>query len=658
MHHFVRQPHDSGSDSSSPVRKRRGSVWRTAVVCGIAGIINAPGAAEAVARMTDCMAHRGPDDSGLRRLTDAGGNVVGALGHRRLSILDLSEAGSQPMVRSERFVLVLNGEIYNFRELRRELEAAGVAFASQSDTEVILAGWERHGPEFIVRLRGMFAIAIWDQRSGRGWLARDQFGIKPLYFASRSGSLIFASELRAVLSSGLVAKVLDPAAVSSYLQWGSVAEPATMVRGVRALEPGTVIEVQVRGGELSVGMPHRFAQPFVPHVGPLERSPGRARAMVREALRDSVAHHLISDVPVGLFLSGGIDSSAVVALAAEVSAGKALDTFTVTFAEARFNEASFARAVSKRFGTRHHEVPLSRTDLLEALPAAFASLDQPTLDGVNTYVVSRAVRQQGIKVVLSGLGGDEIFAGYPSFSRAARLTGVWKHSGILRRVAAAVAGNGGTRTAKVAMMMREDDPALAAYLASRALFAGPRLRALGGTEGGTAVPHPPPGLPVLQRVSWYELTGYMRNTLLRDSDVFSMAHHLELRVPFVDREVAAAAAGIDDSLKLRKGVTKPLLVDALGDLLPPEVWDRPKQGFTLPFDEWMRTSLREDVHLTLNDARRVERVGLRAEGVAEAWQAFLAGTSGVTWSRPWALYTLVRWAEESGLESDASPVAP
>ncbi|MFL5578376.1 MAG: asparagine synthase (glutamine-hydrolyzing) [Gemmatimonadaceae bacterium] len=630
-------------------------------MCGIVGAFGVRDADAVVGRMSGALAHRGPDDAGVEVVRDARGAPLGALGHRRLAILDLSAAGHQPMGSAAGHLrIVFNGEIYNYRALRAELEREGARFRSGSDTEVILEGWARHGTAFLPRMRGMYAFALWDARAQAGHLVRDPFGIKPLYASLTGGAVLFASELRALVASGQVNPALDPSAVHGYLRWGSVPEPLTMLRDVRPVPAGTVVRFAAAGGRVSVAEPEPFASPVTAASQHPVEDPAEAAALVREALRDSVRHHLVSDVPVALFLSGGVDSSAVVALAAEQVA-EPLETFTVTFGEAEFSEAGPAAAVARRFGTRHHEIPLAGGDFLRELPHAFAAMDQPSLDGLNTFTVSRAVREHGLKVVLSGLGGDELFAGYASFARAARLAPHWGRSRALRRVAGAVAGRVGPRGEKLELLLRGDDPACAAYEASRALFTGALLGALapGVASGGAAVAGPPAGLSLLQRVSWFELTRYMRDTLLRDSDVFSMAHHLELRVPFVDAGVAAAAMAVADGLKLGAGAGKRVLVDAVRDLLPREVWDRPKQGFQLPYDHWLRDELRGEVAAVLDSPAALRRVGLRPEAVRTAWRGFLDRRAGLTWSRVWALYTLARWAGRLGLavEDAGSPLA-
>jgi asparagine synthase (glutamine-hydrolysing) len=603
--------------------------------------------------MNDCLAHRGPDDHGVAAALDASGAPVGAIAQRRLAIIDLSPGGHQPMVSANgRYSIVFNGEIYNYRELRRQLERDGAQFSTSSDTEVLLTGLGLHGHEFVGRLRGMFAFVFWDRAHARALLARDPFGIKPLWIAELDGVVAAASEIRALLAGGFVRPTLSRDAVAGYLAWGSPPEPQGMLDGVAAVPAGSVFQVNVRRGTASKPTEVARYSPFepLPNVsipGAAVRDPARGAEVVLDALRDSVGHHLIADVPVALFLSGGIDSSVISALATEVS-DRTLDSFTVVFNEAEFSEASHARAAAHRFRTRHHEIPLSGEDFFGALGSAFRAMDQPSMDGLNTFVVSRAVRDAGIKVVLSGLGGDELFAGYPSFRRAQRLHRWWPLLRVLRGPGHAALRRAGIHGAKLAATLRERSPARAAYVASRVLFPRDMIGALTGHDVVQHEEHEPPQLSLLQQVTWHELTGYMRNVLLRDSDVFAMAHALELRVPFVDRGVVAASLAIADSLKLQPRIAKALLVHALGDRLPREVWDRPKRGFTLPFAKWMQGPLREEVADALSSSHRLERVAIRPEAARAVWRAFLARKRGVTWSRPWALYTLIRWAEEVG----------
>lgn len=630
-------------------------------MCGIAGAFSHRDLTGAVTRMVDAISHRGPDDHGIERVHSADLEQAGSFGHRRLAIIDLSSAGHQPMYSHDRkLCITFNGEIYNFAELKAELEHDGVAFVSGCDTEVLLQGWARHGVAFLTRLRGMFAFGLWDAERNEGYLVRDAFGIKPLYFTERDGEVLFASEVRALLASGLVERQLSTQAVASYLASGSVAEPLTIIERINAIPAGSVATVVRTPHGFRVGAPARFRYVFEGEDDPAI-APQSHVHRIRNALRESVGYHLVSDVPVALFLSGGIDSSAVAGLASEVSDVR-LDSFTVTFAESDFSEAAPAREAARQFKTRHHEILLSGKDLLDALPAVFASMDQPSMDGLNTFVVSRAVRSFGIKVVLSGLGGDELFAGYPSFHRARVISPLWKLPRSLRGAGAiGVAPWNDIRADRVKALLADRLASHAAYRASRTLFADRRVASLlpGASLNGSATQQSETTdldrLSLLQQVSLFELTGYMRNTLLRDSDVFSMAHALELRVPFVDIRVAAVARAAADALKIRKGESKPLLVDAVRDLLPPGSVDRPKRGFTLPFETWMRGDMFSEVNFVLSGTQP-RKTGLDEVEVRRVWDDFQRRRPGMNWSRPWALYTLIRWADHNRISVERVPV--
>jgi len=622
-------------------------------MCGIAGALSAQDTHAIVERMTTAIAHRGPDDEGFAQIVGLDGAPRGRFGNRRLAILDLSMAGHQPMWSADgRFCLSYNGEIYNFRELRKELEREGARFESTGDSAVLLEGWARWGSRVLPRLRGMFALSLWDREAERCYLARDAFGIKPLYVSESRGAVLFASEVRALLASDIIPRAISPAALRSYLATGSVAEPLTIIDSIEAVPAGSVVTIDCRRGAPVIQDTETFGNAFTPVNAEQQAAATSDPSELRRVLRDSVSHHLVSDVPVALFLSGGIDSSSIVGVASEVSETR-LDTFTVTFDDPDYSEAAAARAVAEKFGTRHHEIPLTGNDLLDALPAAFSAMDQPSLDGLNTYVVSRAVREHGIKVVLSGLGGDELFGGYPSFRRAALASRMWKFRGTVRAIlASASAVTRDPRLERLKGLFGDATPSRGAYRASRALFDDRQVQSLVAREARGKVP---PGVPddsdeallsLLQQVSVYETTGYMRNTLLRDSDVFSMAHGLELRVPFVDAEVARAAMSFPDSEKLSRRVSKPILVRAMQDLLPESLLTRPKKGFTLPFERWMRHELHSDIDAILTSSE-LSRVGLSSGATGRVWSDFQNSRGGVTWSRPWALYTLKRWADQN-----------
>jgi asparagine synthase (glutamine-hydrolysing) len=388
-------------------------------MCGIAGALfdstQSVTGGEAVRRMVGALGHRGPDGSGLLQLSTDDGpvNLDVAVGHTRLAIIDLSERGAQPM-RDDRAHLTVtyNGEIYNFAELRSELGRRGGQFRSNSDTEVILEGYRAWGDEIVSRLRGMFAFALWDADRRRFLIARDRLGIKPLYYVERPGQFLFASEVRALAASGLVSPTIDSTALDQYLAYQTAATPRTLLRDVRMLEPGRLLSK-------SAGMPSN-SRVYWDFIGSADRSarsasPEAAAERVSHLLDESIRLHLVSDVPVGVFLSGGVDSSALAAFVRR--AGVTPRTFTVSFPGTTADEGAYARQIADAIGAEHTEIELGETELLAMLPDAVASFDHPSGDAVNTYVVSKAVRSAGIKVALSGLGGDEIFGGYASFSR-------------------------------------------------------------------------------------------------------------------------------------------------------------------------------------------------------------------------------------------------
>jgi asparagine synthase (glutamine-hydrolysing) len=649
-------------------------------MCGIVGIFThnteiPPGVLE---RATRSLAHRGPDDSGIALLKevllkdvllrDAQPEPLQiGLGHRRLAILDLSPLGHQPMQDpATGNWIVFNGEIYNFRDLRKELEAGGASFKSQSDTEVILAAYRVWGEGCLQRLRGMFAFALWDAMRKRLLLARDPMGIKPLYYHHSNQAFVFASEVRTVLETGLVPRKADPTGVLSYLAFGSVYEPWTIVEGIRALSPGHVLTVE--NGSVSVREYWNPLQFATSQPTPSERASGNGKATavpLFEVLRDAVLSHLVSDVPVGVFLSGGIDSSALVAILSHN--GVRTNTFSLVFQEHEFDEAQYSREIARRFDSEHHEIPVSERDLLAVLPEALCAMDQPTIDGINTYVVSARTRAVGVKVALTGLGADEMFAGYSNFRRVPRMERFSKRTRSLpgwarRPLSSSVAllAGKGDRGRKLAELTTVQDAELHPdfvhpYFLARMLFGAAERGALFSIAHGK-VPQlsldrmlqdgvtDSQSLDPVNRVSYLESRFYMRNTLLRDSDCMSMAHGLELRVPFLDRALVEACFRIPGDRKLQGSSPKNLLLGSLGVELPKEIVNRPKRGFTLPFERWLRGEMRpvvEDALLKSN----WDQTGINPNAVGEVWKRFLTGET--SWARPWSLFVLKRWCEQN-----------
>jgi asparagine synthase (glutamine-hydrolysing) len=630
-------------------------------MCGIAGIIgNVPTVRAYLAPMERALVHRGPDDTGVSLwLADERSPATG-FAHRRLAIIDLSAAGHQPMNTPDgRFTIIFNGEIYNYRILRRELETEGVNFRSNSDTEVLLQLYALRGAECLKLLRGMFAFAVRDNQTGEVFVARDQLGIKPLYYHHTDNVFIFASEVRALLASGLVPRRLSRAGLASYLGNGSVVSPHTIIEGVRALPPGHYVVIKPQGDSSLEVTEISYTEGWLENAATPEGLDRQAAVEVlRDALKESVRIHLESDVPLGPFLSGGIDSSAIVALMSLVSKNRP-KTFSVIFSEARFSEAQHARQVAEKFDTEHHEIHLREQQLFDMLPAAIGAEDQPTMDGVNTYVVSKAVKEAGVTVALSGLGGDELFAGYPTFRRALRLRSAARFPNFVRKGVASFGGrfwSNSVQQKKLWQLLMSDSAPATTCAISRQLFP---LREANSFLGDRAdfnngfnfdSEHEAEelmGSDAINSVSLCELRGYMTNTLLRDTDCMSMAHSLEVRVPFVDAEVVHYVLGLPGEWKINGGRPKPLLQDALGDLLPPEVMQRPKMGFTLPFENWMQSRLREGIEASFADERQFEVIGLRPKAVREVWRRFLRAPQQVGWSRPWALYVLGRWCEQN-----------
>lgn len=639
-------------------------------MCGIAGgvFFNGRFGRDEIARvgqrMLAAIRHRGPDGEGLWIPDHAGADrsPVPLLVHSRLAIIDTSSAGAQPMTGTGLSQhLTFNGEIYNFKRVRAALEAQGHRFDSQSDSEVILRGFAARGPAILDALRGMFALGIWNPADRTLFLARDRFGIKPLYVASGDGWFLFASEVRALLASGLVPPILDLHGLWHYLTYQAVPGPTTMVAGIRMLDPGSTMVVDEHGrAQQTVYWDLAEA---ARSVGPIARADCLDR--VRTLLAESVACHLVSDVPVGAFLSGGIDSSAVVALMRE--AGHTPRTFSVGFAEARFDESLHAEEVARLVGSEHLTLRLDEATLLDQLPAALGAMDQPSGDGINTYVVSRAVRETGLVVALSGLGGDELFAGYPSFDRLPALASagaVWGLApGALRSLAGRAArglGGGSVAGEKVAAALASDGSLAALYPLMRQLLSRDQRLQLVAPQWRSclgAIPDPyverlreglarMNGAGWLSKVSYAETRTYMHDVLLRDADQMSMAHALEVRVPLVDHEVAAFVLGLEDRHKAPGDTPKRLLVEAMGASLPAQIVHRPKQGFTLPFEPWMRGQLRGFCEHHLGPDGLSGRGLVEPGQIRHLWASFLAGGSNVTWSRLWMLVALDHWLEQ------------
>ena len=593
-------------------------------MCGIVGIINhqTGDQSSVLETMLTAIRHRGPDDQG--RWVSSQKNAF--LAHARLSIIDLSPGGHQPMSTPDsRFTIVFNGEIYNFRSLRAELESDGVHFQSHSDTEVLLRLYEHRGPSMVNDLRGMFAFCIWDEQSRSAFLARDPLGIKPLYYSIQPDRLIFASELRAIRNSGLVSSQLDGNAITEFLETGSVPEPLTLLSDVRCLEAGHSLTWKEGHVEFN-----QFWQLHFPETLP---NPDAAQ-LTRNALLDSMQAHFVSDVPVGVFLSGGIDSTALVALARELGQ-RDLQTFSIGVDDPSLDESSIARKTAAHFGTQHHEWRLTGAMGASKFAAFLDRMDQPSIDGFNSFTVSSFARDQGMKVVLSGLGGDELFAGYPSFQQVPKLARLSRR---LHAIPGAAPTLGAllTRFApqpkwrRLGSFLRQPPTVANAYRTFRGIFSPAEASLLAGRYTVPGLKPSLPSPPQLQAstptdedaVSALELTRYMRNQLLRDSDVMSMAHGLELRVPFVDKRLVETLATLPATQRLQPG--KKLLLQAVPEV-PTWVANQPKRGFMFPYEKWLEASWGDSFHTVTKNIP----------------------FSNPTWYQRWALFMLERWITNS-----------
>ena len=610
-------------------------------MCGIAGLVRREGAitSDPSAALGAALAHRGPDGGGVWRSPAQDALLV----HTRLAIIDPGPSGAQPMATPDgRHRIVFNGEVLNYRDLRRALEARGERFTTGSDTEVLLRLLACDGPSALAQVRGMFALAWWDADTRALILARDRFGIKPLYVAATGSAIAFASEIHALVSAGLVARTIDPAGVLGFLAWGTVPRPLTYVAGVASLAPGTWMRWSQDGA--------RESRPFADVSGVYARPHSGCTAAelcerVGAAVQQSVAAHLVADVPVGVFLSGGIDSSAILSAACHAGVS-GLNTYTVRF-DHRSSEHEYAKLVASTFGATHHELVLDPSHIVADLPRILARLDQPTLDAVNSYYVSAAVAETGIKAVLSGSGGDEMFGGYPSFRRLPAAMR-WKRriQPLVPAMKPAVSAVLPERlTERWQHFMSGNGRMNAAYRTQRGLFmpaeieriAGPALRdrwasASARVAEAESALFDGDASSLAGDVARLETRVYLGSQLLRDLDVMSMAHGLEVRVPLVDHVLLDAVwpdLGAHPALMRNKR----LLHETLARPLPREAVDRPKQTFTLPFATWIAADLQPFVRSGMT---HLADSGWIAAGVPDAtWNAWQRGAAH--WSRPWAL---------------------
>lgn len=618
--------------------------------------------------MVACQTHRGPDDSGVE-FAELGGFNLG-LGQRRLSIIDLSPMGHQPMVHPETGdFITYNGELYNFQDLRKELEALGSRFRGHSDTEVILHALTRWGPKVLERLNGMFALAFFSRAQRTLLLARDPIGMKPLYVAQSDTHLCFASEVRGVLASGMATPYIDLRAVAGLLAFGAVQEPLSFFKSIRAFPAGCSQVFHVERDIIKSGPVQRYWD-FPRMLAKMTEAD--AVAQVRATMSKAVEEHLVSDVPVGVFLSSGLDSTIIAGLATKYS--KNIRTLTVGFGldDPDRSESAAAQTTARELGVQHTDIQVSSIEAERLTVEWLHRLDQPSVDGLNTFVISKAVRSQGIIVALSGLGGDELFGGYPSFEQVPRFVRALQHAGMfppgMRALAGRLAMTGKPRVVrdKAAEMCAIGPDMLRLYLHRRRLMSDAALSELGLSAAREGLDETYL-MPEIARESYednsdpvaslsrLEARFYMRNMLLRDTDNTGMAHSLEIRPPFLDKRVMELAFSIPGHVRLASGrANKHLLRVAFADMLRDELRVLPKKGFYLPIRRWMLGPLRELCVEALGHVKSLEV--FRPSAVDSVWDRFNAQPDSQIWSSAFMLVVLGSYLREARMRAPATPL--
>jgi len=630
-------------------------------MCGICGLVNSDRTEseniEIIKRMCDSMIHRGPDDWGFMSF---GKHCIGM---RRLSIIDTSSSGHQPMPNEDNTIWVIcNGEIYNFNEKKKLLQAKGHRFRSGTDIEVIVHLYEEFGIDCIEHLRGMFTFALWDTNRHELYLARDRLGIKHLYFHENNGRLAFSSELRPLITSGLVKPEINLNMIDQYLSFGYVPQPDTLLNGVQVLNPAHVL--RWKGDRITIKKYWDFPEPGsndIPHKDVIPAT--------RQLLEETVALHKISDVPIGAFLSGGIDSTTVVGLMAALSE-EPVRTFSIGFQKdvpARFNELHIAKQTAARFGTQHSDVIINGRDVAEQMKDIIRFMDQPSFDGINTYFVSQAAKAGGLTVALSGLGGDELFGGYDSFDvihRWAKPIRLWgKLPRYFRRGTAHVLSQWALsdfwkkRIRKIQLLPYVDNVSDLYILArmllwpheKQAIYSADMCSYLREKEDISYIEELIKGVGRFDDYPWHslsclEMTNYMGWRLLRDTDVMSMAHSLEVRVPFVDNKLVEFICGLPLGWEKHWGYPKKLLVESLRDLLPYEVLSQPKHGFEFPFGHWMKNELKDIVEDVFSEECIKARGLFEYSNIRLLYDRFLKNE--LPYPAIWQLVVLELWMRE------------
>jgi asparagine synthase (glutamine-hydrolysing) len=611
-------------------------------MCGISAIIQYKSSLpvrEVLERMNNKMGHRGPDAEGQFINEKIG------LGHRRLSIIDPEKSANQPMLSSNKnWVIAFNGEIYNYLELKAK-ELQGVHFQTESDTEVILELFDKYGTEAISKLKGMFAFVLHHIPSNETYVVRDRYGMKPLYYSIQQQGCLVASELRALLASDLVPRQLNRSALEEYIETQTVCAPNTLIEKVQLLEAGHYLHF--KRNEISKHCYYRLLSDTSYELSDKQT----AQDLLRSTMKESVEQHMRADVPFGAFLSGGIDSSLLVGLMSEVRSEK-INTFQISFEEEAFDERKYAQLVAKKFSTNHHEINLSASEFLKDIPAAIGAIDFPSGDGPNTYAVSKAAKEAGITVAISGLGGDELFAGYPVFQYMTSIEKSFalKLSYPLRKsvslLLTSFSSNRSLRKKAELLGLRQVDLAHAFPLVRKVWNANELLarktRHFEIEKNFKFIFEK--NAPLLNRVSAAEIESYMQHVLLRDSDQMSMAHSLEIRVPFLDHNVVELATHLSNDLKYPNSPKK-FLTETFADILPDEVVNRKKMGFTLPWSVWMKNELKEFTESGFQELYNQDVVNEKV--LKNAWSKFLMGREEKSFISFWHLSVLGHWMKNN-----------
>ncbi len=617
-------------------------------MCGISAIIHPKEThrvRETLERMNAAMAHRGPDADGVYTNQNIG------LGHRRLSIIDTENSANQPMLSfNKKWVIAFNGEIYNYVELKAN-ELQGVSFQTESDTEVILELFQKYGIECLSKLKGMFAFILHNIETAETFVVRDRYGMKPLYYSMQNDVYFIASELRALLASDAVPRKLNRSALEEYIETQTVCAPNTLIENVQLLEAGHYLHFNKN--ETTKHCYYRLLDDTSYELSDKKSS----EKLLRTTLRESVAQHMRADVPFGAFLSGGLDSSLLVGLMSEVQSEK-INTFQISFEEEAFDERKYAQLVAKKFNTQHHEINLSANAFLKDIPAAIAAIDFPSGDGPNTYAVSKAAKEAGITVAISGLGGDELFAGYPVFQymQSIEKSFLLRLSYPLRKSASAL-----LNSISSSRSLRKKAELLGLPKANLA-SAFPLVRNVWKTNEliTRTTKHFEiennfnfifeKKYPLLNRVSAAEIESYMQHVLLRDSDQMSMAHSLEIRVPFLDHQVVELATHLSTNLKNPTSAKK-FLTETFADLLPHEVVNRKKMGFTLPWSVWMKNELREFTEEGFNELYKQDVINEKV--LRKSWNKFILGNEEKSFISFWHLSVLGHWMKNNRIIFEA-----